>query len=329
MIATWTLGLLRRRRGRLAADRRRRRRRGRAAGLPGRFLAAAQATMTARAVRSVAVDWQVEVQPGTDPVDRSGHRARPHRTSKRRCRSDSPIHRIRSPPTGGSTQTTGPAMVLGIPPNYREQFPGAIRTLVGADNGVLLAQQTAANLHAAPGDTIQHRAGRHRRRSTSSSTESSTFPRPTRCSRRSAHPPEPSRTAPPDNVLILAPSPVARRVRPAGRAAGPTWSAPRSTPPSTTRCRADPAAAYTQVSGAAHNLEARAAGGALRRRQPRRRPRRRPQRRRLRPGAVLVPRPARRRPGRPAHRDGRRRRRRPPTPRPGAAARPRRRHKRS
>ena len=45
-------------------------------------------------------------------------------------------------------------MVLGIPPNYREQFPGAIRTLVGADNGVLIAQQTAANLHAAPGDTI-------------------------------------------------------------------------------------------------------------------------------------------------------------------------------
>ena len=45
-------------------------------------------------------------------------------------------------------------MVLGLPAAYRAVFPGEIRTLAGADSGVLLAQQTAANLHAAPGDTI-------------------------------------------------------------------------------------------------------------------------------------------------------------------------------
>ena len=152
MIATWTLGLLRRRRGRLAAT---------AAGIAaavallaclGSFLAAAQGSMTARAIRSVTVDWQVEVQPDTqqstvlDTV-----RSAPN------IQAALPVGYAHSAgfvaQTGGSTQTTGPAMVLGIPPNYRKQFPGAIRTLVGADNGVLIAQQTAANLHAAPGDT--------------------------------------------------------------------------------------------------------------------------------------------------------------------------------
>ncbi|WP_381791432.1 hypothetical protein [Streptomyces niveus] len=34
----------------------------------GSFLTASKTTMTDRAVSSVAVDWQVEVQPGSDPV---------------------------------------------------------------------------------------------------------------------------------------------------------------------------------------------------------------------------------------------------------------------
>ena len=42
-------------------------------------------------------------------------------------------------------------MVLGLPDGYRTAFPGELRTLTGADEGVLLAQQTAANLHVAPG----------------------------------------------------------------------------------------------------------------------------------------------------------------------------------
>ncbi|MDT5242229.1 MAG: putative transport system permease protein, partial [Mycobacterium sp.] len=63
MIATWTLGLIRRQPGRLL---------GTAAGVAaavallaclGSFLAAAQSAMTARAAGAVAVDWQVEVQP--------------------------------------------------------------------------------------------------------------------------------------------------------------------------------------------------------------------------------------------------------------------------
>src|SRR5256885_14427834 len=52
------------------------------------------------------------------------------------------------------SQTTGPGVVLGPPDGYRQTFPGTIRDLAGAGTGVLVAQQTAANLRVAPGDTV-------------------------------------------------------------------------------------------------------------------------------------------------------------------------------
>jgi putative ABC transport system permease protein len=55
---------------------------------------------------------------------------------------------------GGSTQTTGPGVILGIPADYRTTFPDEIRALAGSTAGVLLFQQTSANLHAAPGDVV-------------------------------------------------------------------------------------------------------------------------------------------------------------------------------
>lgn len=115
MIATWLAGLLRRRHGRLAAT---------AAGvaaavaLPaclGGFLAAAQNSMTARAVRSVTVDTQVEVQPDAQPStvlaavqSSSGVRAAllvgfAHSTGL-------------IAQTGASTQTTSPARYWASPP---------------------------------------------------------------------------------------------------------------------------------------------------------------------------------------------------------------------
>ncbi|MEN4473957.1 ABC transporter permease [Mycolicibacterium cosmeticum] len=119
----------------------------------GSFLANSQATMTDRATRTVAVDWQVQLNPGADPAsaDQLVHAAPG-------VEAAAPVGFGRtsglSAVTGSSTQTTGPGMVLGLPPTYRAVFPQQIRILAGADTGVLLAQQTAANLHAAPGDTI-------------------------------------------------------------------------------------------------------------------------------------------------------------------------------
>ena len=68
LILIWLRGLLGRRGGRLAA-----------AGIGvafavallaalGTFLGASKATMTQRAIAQVAVDWQVEAQPGADPA---------------------------------------------------------------------------------------------------------------------------------------------------------------------------------------------------------------------------------------------------------------------
>jgi putative ABC transport system permease protein len=45
-------------------------------------------------------------------------------------------------------------MVLGMAPGYQATFPGEVRHLTGSADGVLIAQQTAANVHASVGDLI-------------------------------------------------------------------------------------------------------------------------------------------------------------------------------
>jgi putative ABC transport system permease protein len=260
MIATWTLGLLRRRRGRLAAT---------AAGIAaavallaclGSFLAAAQGSMTARAIRSVTVDWQVEVQPDTQPSTvLDTVRSAPN------VQAALPVGYAHSTgfvaQTGGSTQTTGPGMVLGIPPNYRAQFPGAIRTLVGADSGVLVAQQTAANLHVAPGDTI--RIGRAGVAPVDVKVDGVVdLPQADSLFQKVGAPVGTQPVAPPDNVLILTSSrwhtvfdPLSG-LRPDLISTQIHTTLDHTLPP-------DPGSAYTQVVAAAHNLEARSSGGAL------------------------------------------------------------------
>jgi putative ABC transport system permease protein len=100
--------------------------------------------MTARAAAVVAVDWQIEVQPtGTTATVLDTVRATP------RVQAVAPVGFASSglSSTGAtSIRTTGPAMVLGIPPNYRDTWPGDLRTLAEAHRGVLIAQQTSANL---------------------------------------------------------------------------------------------------------------------------------------------------------------------------------------
>ena len=149
MNTAWAGGLARHRTGRLLAA---------LAGIAlavaliaslGSFLTASKATMTQRAVRSVAVDWQVEVQSGTDPnAMLSLVRKTPG------IQAAVPVGFAHSSSFAatvrGSTQTTGPGMVLGLPAGYQRLFPGEVRRLTGSADGVLLAQQTASNLHVAP-----------------------------------------------------------------------------------------------------------------------------------------------------------------------------------
>ena len=154
MIITWLGGLLRRRFGRLLAV---------SAGIAlavaliatlGAFLTASQSTMTARALRSVAVDWQVEVQPGANPAEVLRQvTAAPDVTAARQVQFAS-VKDFQAT-IGGTTQTAGAGVVLGLPFDYRGTFPQQIRTLTGADTGALLGRRTAANLRSRPGDTIR------------------------------------------------------------------------------------------------------------------------------------------------------------------------------
>lgn len=256
MIGSWTAGLARHRTGRLLAA---------LAGIAlavalvaalGSFLTASKATMTQRAARSVAVDWQVQVQPGADPgAVMSLVRKAP---GTRAALSVDFAHTTGfTARVQGSTQSTGPGMALGLPDGYRTLFPDAIRTLSGSPTGVLLAQQTASNLHAAPGDTIgvQFPGIGVRQVKVDGVVD---LPQADSLFQTVGAPSQSQPTAPPDNVVLL----------PAARFAALTRGASAVTTQihvarDDARLPSDPAAAFTAVTGAAHNLEARSAGAAL------------------------------------------------------------------
>ncbi|MFI1051459.1 FtsX-like permease family protein [Streptomyces griseoruber] len=256
MITAWAHGLARHRTGRLLAA---------LAGVTlavalvaalGSFLTASKATMTQRALRSVAVDWQVQVQPGADP---NAVLSLVQKTPG--TRTALPVGFARtsgfSARVQGSIQTTGPGVALGLPDGYRARFPDAVRTLSGSSSGVLLAQQTASNLHAAPGDTVgvQLPGAGLRRVKVDGVVD---LPQADSLFQTVGAPSQSQPTAPPDNVVLL----------PAARFASLTRGATAVTTQihvarDNTRLPSDPAAAFSSVTGAAHNLEAHSAGTAL------------------------------------------------------------------
>ncbi|ORI13505.1 ABC transporter permease [Rhodococcus sp. 1168] len=260
MMLRWLRGLLRRRPARLLAT---------ACGVAvavallaslGSFLSSAQATMTDRAVRGVSVDWQVQVTPGADPaaitqlVDtspgvRAGVQVGYAQTTGL------------TTTTGASTQKTGPGVVLGLPTDYRSLFPGEIRSLIGADTGVLLAQQTAANLHATQGDTIAiGRVGLPPATVTIAGVVD--LPQANSLFQKIGSPATAQPVAPPDNVLLL-PQTQWHQVFDPLAEARPDQVATQVHVLREHELPADPASAYTTVTGAAHNLQARSVGGAV------------------------------------------------------------------
>lgn len=249
LIVIWLRGLLTRRAGRLAAV---------AAGIAlavalpallGAFLTTAKATMTARSIQRVPVDWQVEQQPGqTLSVPMPG-------TSREV--SFARIDGLESR-QAGQTLTTGAGQVLGLPAGYAAAFPGELRLLAGTANGALLAQQTAANLHAAPGATVVVR-----RPGLPDATVTVTgvveLPAADSLFQRVGAPPGAQPQAPPDNVLLL----------PSAAWHGLFDGVPRDRVRTQLHVRidhrlpSDPAAAYAAVTGQARNLEQRMAGSGL------------------------------------------------------------------
>jgi putative ABC transport system permease protein len=260
MTFLWWRGMLARRSGRLASA---------AAGVAvavallaslGSFLASSKATMTARAARSVAVDWQVKVQPGENV-------ARVLATTRRAAgvRDALPVGFAQTSgleaTTSGTTQTTGPGRVLGIPQGYRQAFPGVMRTLTGQGTGVVLAQQTAANLHAGPGDTVL--IGRTGLPPVKVRVDGVVeLPQADSLFQQVGAPPQSQLQAPPDNVVLL---PAAQFQKAFGQLAHrrPDLVETQIHVRRSQSLAADPAAAFTQVTAAANNLEARAAGAAV------------------------------------------------------------------
>jgi putative ABC transport system permease protein len=251
---TWLRGLLAHRRARVVATAT-----GVAVGVAllasvGTFLSATTSKMTERAVGRVPVDWQVQAANGADPAAVLGKvRSQPGVTRAL------PVGFANTPglraSSGGSTQTTGPGKVLGLPAGYSKAFPGELRLLSGTTNGALLAQQTAANLHAKPGDTV-----RILRPGGGSALVRVTgvvdLPAADSLFQQVGAPVGAQPQAPPDNVVLLP--------RPAFD------SALRGAPVTTQvhavlshRLPGSPSSAFTKVSGNARNLETRLTGAGL------------------------------------------------------------------
>ncbi|MDQ1751748.1 MAG: putative transport system permease protein, partial [Pseudonocardiales bacterium] len=225
----------------------------------GSFLAQSKASMTDRAVRSVAVDWQVQVHSGADPatvLTALGAAKSVRATAVVDFAATSGM----TATTGGSRQSTGAGVVLGLPDSYRSLFPGELRTLAGADAGVLLAQQTASNLHAAPGDKIVlGRAGLAPVMLTVTGVVD--LPQADSLFQTVGAPVGSQPTAPPDNVLVLPQNSWHRYFDPLA-GIRPDLIKTQIHVARDHHLPTDPAVAYTSVTAAAHNLEAATAGAA-------------------------------------------------------------------
>ena len=226
-------------------------------GALGAFFASAKANLTRQAVAGVPVDWQVQLAANANATDAAATIA--HTPG---VRDAVPVNYGDATglqaTVGGTEQVTGPAKVLGLPGGYAALFPGELRYLVGTPDGALLAQQTAANLHAAPGDKVTiGRPGSPP--ATVVVTGIVDLPAADSLFQVIGAAPGSAPQAPPDNVLLLPASTWHQLYDPVG-----------ATRPDAVRTQyhvrlardlpADPVAAFTQVQSAARHLEAVLAG---------------------------------------------------------------------
>jgi putative ABC transport system permease protein len=254
---TWLRGLVSRRTGRLV---------GQSIGVAmavvllaslGTFFASSRAVMTRQAIAAIPVDWQVQVNAGTPAhhVLETVRRTAGVSTALEVGYADASAFSARG---AGTVRTTGAGKVLGLPPDYATTFPGEVRYLVGARSGVLLAQQTAANLGAGVGSTVMiARPGQAKADVTVDGIVD--LPAADSLFQSVGLGPGAGPTAPPDNVMLL--STDAWRALFGGAPSGATSTQihvglDHSLP-------SDPGAAFVAVTGQAKHLEATLAGGGL------------------------------------------------------------------
>jgi putative ABC transport system permease protein len=225
----------------------------------GAFITSSTATMTNRAASGVPVDWQVLLAGNADP---NAVVAAIKETGARQ------FERVGyaevaglSTTTAGTVQTTGKGVVLGISNNYRTAFPSEVRPLVGAGGGVLLAQQTAANLHASVGDPVT--LARYGLPPVTLRVAGVVdLPAADSLFQAVGAPKGLAPQAPPDNVMVL-PEAQWRAVFDPQRGVRPDTVREQIHVRLNTRLSSDPGLAYTQVQQLANHLEAKLAGSAV------------------------------------------------------------------
>ncbi|APZ42401.1 ABC transporter permease [Acidihalobacter ferrooxydans] len=225
------------------------------------FIGHSAARMTVRAAQAVPIDWQVQLLPAAQPAQVAAN--------IRKAVAVTALHAVYYAntagfvaTTGGTTQTTGPGKAIAFDAGYRHAFPQEVHLLTGSLTGAVVAQQTAANLHVKPGDTITvQRVGLPPVKVRIGGVV--TLPDRDALFQGVGLPKGAKPQAPPDNVLIL----------PAAQWHALFDAQAKQRPDAAwlqyhvkvdlSRLPADPLKAYTAISGAAHNLEARVAGKAL------------------------------------------------------------------
>ncbi|MBC5806241.1 MAG: ABC transporter permease [Candidatus Eremiobacteraeota bacterium] len=220
----------------------------------GSFISSSEAGMTRSAVSSVPVDWQVQTVSQTDATRAvQAHASAVERVLYAKITS-------LSAQSGGAVQTTSAGVAVGLNAAYQRTFPTQIRLLIGNPGGVLLAQQTAANLHANVGDKVSiGRLGL----SPVSVVVNGVVDMPNSDSffQQVGGPPAAAPPAPPDNVILL-PTVVWHAVFDRQAIVHPDSVKVQLHVRLAHQLSNDPAAAYAQVHSLANNVEARLAGTA-------------------------------------------------------------------
>ncbi|MBX5160624.1 FtsX-like permease family protein [Rhizobium sp. NZLR1b] len=261
MYEHWLIGLVRTRSGRLV---------GTIGGVAltvafvtclGTFLQSSAAEMTARSIAQVPVDWQVQLLPGADggAVEAGIRSAAPVAALQLVGYADVPGFEAN---TGGTVQTTGGGTVLGMEASYVGQFPAQIRRLLGSVDGVLVAQQTAANLHISLGDEVT--IHRHQAPDISVTVAGIVdLPNADAMFQAIGVPPGAAPQAPPDNVLLLPMSQWEQVFQQQGAGRQDTVRSEFHIRLDHHDLPSDPLAASTWATERGQNFEARAAGAAL------------------------------------------------------------------
>jgi putative ABC transport system permease protein len=257
----WFIGLVKERMGRLA---------GTGAGIMltvallaalGAFLGQSTASMTRRAVAGVPVDWQVQLVSGTTAQAIAAAIGKATEVSRLQTVGYADVDGFETH-TGATVQTTGTGKVIGLDASYVRDYPMQFRTLLGRRDGVFIAQQTAANLHATVGDVVTiHRVGL-----ASANVKVAgivDLPYADSMFQAVGVPAGAAPQAPPDNVLLMPIDEWHRLFDPQAAIRPDSIRVQLHARLTHDRLPSDPQAAFAAVQGAARNLEARIAGNGV------------------------------------------------------------------